>query len=80
MHCTACHTEVECSGARAEETRKAVQRRTGAKCYKETASDLVGKVHTISVHELAPDGKWQVGKAEENCIDKLCLGGPQRGH
>lgn len=50
--------------------------RTGAKCYGETGGDLVGKVHTISVQELAPDGNWQVGKAEENCIDNLCLGRP----
>lgn len=50
--------------------------RTGAKCCAETGSDLVGKVHTILVHELAPDGNWQVGKAEQNCIDKLCLDRP----
>ena len=37
----------------------------------------MGKVHTTAVHELAPDGNWQVGKAEENCIDKLCVGKPR---
>ena len=76
LHCTACHNEQRLSGARGERTRGDVEGRTGAKCYAKAGGDLVGKVHTISVHELAPDGNWQVGKAEENCIDKLCLGRP----
>lgn len=77
LHCTACHNEQRLSGARGERTRGDVEGRTGAKCYAKAGGDLVGKVHTISVHELAPDGNWQVGKAEENCIDKLCLGRPR---
>lgn len=76
LHRTVCHNELKLSGARGERTTGDAERRTGAKCYAETGGDLMGKVHTISVHELAPDGNWQVGKAEENCIDKLCLGRP----
>lgn len=34
----------------------------------------MGQVHTSTDHELAPDGNWQVGEAEENCIDRLCGG------
>lgn len=64
------------SGARRKRSTWDVKGRTGAKCCAETGSDLVGKVHTILVHELAPDGNWQVGKAEQNCIDKLCLDRP----
>ncbi|MED6236720.1 hypothetical protein ATANTOWER_013331 [Ataeniobius toweri] len=36
----------------------------------------MGNLHTITGPELAPDGKWQDGKAEENCIDRLCGGRP----
>lgn len=50
--------------------------RTKFRRYTEIGGDPMGKVHTISVHELAPDGKWQVGKAEENCIDRLRRGRP----
>lgn len=64
------------SGARRKRSTWDVKGRTGAKCCVETGSDLMGKVHTILVHELAPDGNWQVGKAEQNCIDKLCLDRP----
>lgn len=76
LHCMACHNEQKLSGARGERTRGDVERRTGAKCYAKTGGDLVGKVHTLSVHELAPDGNWHVGKAEGNCIDKLRPGRP----
>lgn len=71
-----CHKEQKLSGARGEWNTGDVQRKTRSKCYTETGSDLVRKVHTTVVHELAPDGNWQVGKAEENCIDKLCVGRP----
>lgn len=64
------------SGARRKRSTWDVKGRTGAKCCVETGSDLMGKVHTILVHELAPDGNWQVGKAGQNCIDKLCLDRP----
>ncbi len=47
----ACHNDEKLSGARGERTRGDVEERTGAKCYVETGSDLMGKVHTISVHE-----------------------------
>lgn len=76
LHCTSCHNEQKLGEARGERTREDVEGRTGNKCYAKTGGDLMGKVHTITVHELAPDGNWQVGKAEENCIDKLCRGRP----
>lgn len=53
-------------------------------CCTETGGDLTGQVDTITDHERAPDGNWQVREAEENCIDRLCGWGgggcPERGH
>lgn len=52
----------------------------GAKCYAETGSDLVGKVHTISAHELAPDGNWQVAKRKRIVSTSAAQAGPEQGH
>lgn len=80
MHCTACHNEEKLSGARGERTRGDVEGRTGGKCYAETGGDLVGKVHTISVHELAPDGNWQVAKRKRIVSTSHAWAGPEQGH
>lgn len=80
LHCTACHNEEELSGARGESNRGDVEERTGAKCYVETGSDLVGKVHTFSVHELAPDGSWQVAKRKRIVSTSHAWAGPEQGH
>lgn len=80
LHCTTCHNEEKLSGARGERTRGDVEGKTGAKCYAETGGDLMGKVHTISVHELAPDGNWQVAKQRRILSTSQARAGPQQGH
>lgn len=57
-----------------------VEGSSGAKCYAETGGDLVGKVHTISVHELAPDGNWQVAKCKRIVSTSYARAGPEQGH
>ncbi|KAK5889342.1 hypothetical protein CesoFtcFv8_015355 [Champsocephalus esox] len=57
-----------------------VEGRTGAKCYAEKGVDLMGKVHTISVHELAPDGNWQVAKRKRIVSTSHAWAGLEKGH
>lgn len=81
MHCNVRPVTMKRSSVeRGQRTRGDVEGRTGAKCYAETGGDLVGKVHTISVHELAPDGNWQVAKRKRSVSTSNAWAGPEQGH
>ena len=82
MHCTVWPVTMNSSSVEREESGPEgnVEGRTGAKCYAETGGDLVGKVHTISVHELAPDGNWQVAKRKRIVSTSYAWAGPEQSH